>query len=41
MTHHNHKQMEDQIDARIVQTLDHWIEQLGRLCAQPLSLIHI
>jgi acetylornithine deacetylase/succinyl-diaminopimelate desuccinylase-like protein len=27
--------LDSQIDARIDETLDHWIEQLARLCAQP------
>lgn len=35
MNNHDRKRMEDQVDARIVETLDYWIEQLGRLCAQP------
>ena len=35
MTDHDQKDMEQRVDARIVETLDYWIEQLGRLCAQP------
>jgi acetylornithine deacetylase/succinyl-diaminopimelate desuccinylase-like protein len=36
MTHPNDPAaVEAQIDARIDQQLDYWIEQLGRLCAQP------
>ena len=36
MTHPNDRAaVEAQIDARIDQQLDHWIEQLARLCAQP------
>lgn len=35
MTHHDRQAIEAKIDERIVATLDHWIEQLGRLCAQP------
>ena len=36
MTHPNDPAaVETQIDARIDQQLDHWIEQLARLCAQP------
>ena len=34
MTHHDPTAVEAQIDARIQQQLDHWIEQLARLCAQ-------
>lgn len=35
MTHHDMKAIEARIDARIDETLEYWIEQLGRLCAQP------
>jgi acetylornithine deacetylase/succinyl-diaminopimelate desuccinylase-like protein len=31
----DHPAIEAQIDARITERLDYWIEQLGRLCAQP------
>ncbi len=34
MTDHT-STLEAQIDARIQETLDYWIDQLGRLCAQP------
>ncbi len=35
MTHHDTKALEARIDERINETLDYWIDQLGRLCAQP------
>lgn len=35
MTNQNLKAIETRIDERINETLNHWIEQLGRLCAQP------
>ena len=36
MTHHTDSTaVEAQIDARIDERLEYWIEQLGRLCAQP------
>ncbi|MCZ2114196.1 MAG: M20/M25/M40 family metallo-hydrolase [Anaerolineae bacterium] len=35
MTHDDMKALEARIDARIDETLDFWIGQLGRLCAQP------
>ena len=35
MTHHDRELIERRIDARIHETLEYWIEQLGRLCAQP------
>ena len=35
MTHHDRELIEARIDACIEETLEYWIEQLGRLCAQP------
>lgn len=35
MSPNDRHQIEARIDDRIQETLDHWIEQLGRLCAQP------
>lgn len=35
MTGLSQQQIEARIDERIHETLDYWIEQLGRLCAQP------
>ncbi len=35
MTDHSQNDTEKLIDTRIVESLDYWIEQLGRLCAQP------
>lgn len=35
MTPTDRQSIEAQIDHRIHETLDYWIEQLGRLCAQP------
>ena len=35
MTNQTTQALEEQVDARIHETLEHWIEQLGRLCAQP------
>lgn len=42
MTNTDKQSIEARIDARIHETLDHWIEQLGRLCAQPsISAQHL
>lgn len=35
MTQLDRQALEARIDERINETLEHWIEQLGRLCAQP------
>lgn len=35
MTLNDKRALERRIDERINETLEHWIEQLGRLCAQP------
>ena len=34
-TYSDSQAVEAQIDARIDERLEYWIEQLGRLCAQP------
>lgn len=42
MTNTDKELIEARIDARIHETLDHWIEQLDRLCAQPsISAQHL
>jgi acetylornithine deacetylase/succinyl-diaminopimelate desuccinylase-like protein len=41
-THSDNQAVEAQIDARIEERLDYWIEQLARLCAQPsISAQHL
>jgi len=35
MNHQSKQEIEARIDERINETLEYWIEQLGRLCAQP------
>ena len=42
MSSHDKKAIEARIDERIHETLEYWIEQLGRLCAQPsISAQHL